>query len=57
MIVEVTEVVTYHVELPDDTFEPELTAEDAVCNSEDPWTEFRGVLEERYTEIRKNGSA
>lgn len=51
MIVEVTEVVKYYVELPDDTSEPELTAEDAVCNSEDPWTEFRGVLEERYTEI------
>jgi hypothetical protein len=57
MIVEVSELVTYTVELPDDTDEPGLTAEDAVCNSDDPWTEFRGVLEERWTEVRKNGSA
>ena len=54
MIVEVSELVTYTVELPDDTDEPELTAEDAVCNSDDPWAEFRGVLEERWTEVRKS---
>jgi hypothetical protein len=49
--VEVTELVTYTVLLEDGTDEPELAAEDAVCNSEDPWTEFQGVLEERVTEV------
>lgn len=51
IIVEVTELVTYRVVLPAGTENPEDTAVDAVCNSEDPWTEFGGTLTERFTEI------
>lgn len=51
IIVEVTEVITYQVELPDGTSNPEDTAEDIIVNSEDRWEDYGKAVEERYAEV------
>lgn len=56
MIVYVIEELKYKVELPDDTIDPELTAEDAIVNAIDRDDRYTPVVLRRESYISRGAA-